>query len=182
MRYRFVMLLIVSALSAEYSASQVTVAWDSLSPKTRLSFLVGSYSTETVMPPRRPGSKTATGNGTSVITWGLDSAFLMIDDEGVNTLFGKYKGHGMLGFDVPGSQYVLSMFNNSGDHPTYQGTFVADTLVLTTKVAMSGRSFDQKILWYRDGKTVKLKVMNDAGKGFVEVLEETYTPTGTNSK
>jgi hypothetical protein len=40
---------------------------------------------------------------------------------------------------------------------------------------MPGHPFDQKLLWFKEGETVKLKVMNDAGKGFELVTEETAT-------
>ena len=88
----------------------------------------------------------------------------------------------MLGFDAPSKQVVLSMFNNYGDHPSYKGGFVGDTLVLITTVPMPGRSFDQKLVWYKDGGGLKLKVLNDMGKGFVPVLEQTATPVSPERK
>jgi hypothetical protein len=102
--------------------------------------------------------------------------FLLIDEQSVNPVFGQYKGHGMLGLDAQTHQFVLSMFNNFGDHPSYKGNFVGDTLVLETQVPMQGRPFDQKLVWYKDGGAVKLKVLNDFGKGFFPALEETSIP------
>jgi hypothetical protein len=142
-------------------------------PHSQLQFLVGKFTTETIIPPGRMAPKGATGKGTSVIAWALDSAFLMIDMEGINSVFGRYLGHGMLGFDAQSKEYVLSMFNNFGDRPSYKGTIAGDTLVLATRVPMPGHPFDQKLLWFKEGETVKLKVINDAGKGFELVTEET---------
>jgi len=68
------------------------------------------------------------------------------------------------------------MFNNFGDHPVYNGSFAGDTLVLETKVPLPGRSFDQRLLWYKDGGAIKLKVLNNSGKGFNLVLEQTAIP------
>lgn len=150
--------------------------------RSRIEFLVGTFATATYIPSSPSLPKGATGKGTSAITWALDSTFLSIEEQSFNSLFGHYKGHGMLGFDSQAHQYVLSMFNNFGDHPTYHGNFVGDTLVLQTKVPSPRGSFDQKLLWYKDGETVQLKVMNDLGKGFLPVLEETATPVAQRTK
>lgn len=145
--------------------------------RARLGFLVGSFATETKIQPNQQIPNGGTGKGTSVIAWALDSMFLSIDQQGTNTIFGQYKGHGMLGYDQHAAQYVLSMFNNWGDRLVYAGAFVGDTLVLTTKVPMPGMTFDQKLLWYKAGEAIKLKVFNDIGKGPELALEETSTPT-----
>ena len=71
--------------------------------------------------------------------------FLSIENENNNSLLGHYKGHGMLGYDAQMHQYVLSMFNNFGDHPTYHGNFDGDTLVLQTKVEAPTTSLRSKI-------------------------------------
>ena len=147
--------------------------------RARLSFLVGTFVTETTIPARSATSKSVTGKGTSAVAWALDSAFLAIDEQSTNPLFGQYRGHGMLGFDPNTHEYVLSMFNNFGDHPSYKGNFVADTLVLTTKVAMPGGAFDQKLLWWREGTRVRLMVFNDLGKGPGLALEQTYIPVSS---
>ena len=144
--------------------------------QAKLQFLTGSFVTETSIPPSPVAPNGATGKGTSVISWSLDSAFLMIEEQSLNSVFGQYRGHGMLGFDRNVHQYVLSMFNNFGDHPTYSGTFAADTLVLQTKVPSPRGSFDQKLVWYKDGDVVKLRVLNDQGKGYVVALDQTATP------
>ncbi len=143
--------------------------------RAKLQFLVGSFVTETTMPPTPSAPGGATGKGTSTIRWTLDSMFLSIDEQSTNTLFGRYQGRGMLGFDAPTHQYVLSMFNNFGDHPSYRGSFNGDTLVLLTTVPMPGRSFDQKVVWYEDGDGVRMRVLNDMGKGFASVLEQRAT-------
>ncbi len=150
--------------------------------RARLGFLVGSFATETNIPAMPSAPKGATGTGTSVITWALDSMFLLIDEQSMNSLFGQYKGHGVLGFDAQTRKFQLSMFNNFGDHPSYKGNFVGDTLVLETKVPMPGRSFDQKLVWYKDGEAVTLKVLNDFGKGFVLALEQKATPVASTDK
>ena len=97
---------------------------------------------------------------------------------------GNYKGQGFLTYDRQEKQYVLSMFNNFGDHPIYKGNFNGDTLVLGTDIAFPGGSFKQKLLWYRDNTNVMLQVLNDMGTGFMPVVAQTYTPasTHTNSK
>lgn len=150
--------------------------------RTKLQFLTGSFATETIIPESPSAPKGATGKGTSVIAWALDSMFLLIDEQSMSSLFGQYKGHGMLGFDLPTHQFVLSMFNNFGDRPTYRGSFAGDTLVLQTKVPSPQGSFDQKLLWYKDGEAVKLKVLNDLGKGFVLVLEQTAIPVAQRTR
>lgn len=145
------------------------------SVRARIGFLVGTFATETKIPPNKQIPNGGTGKGTSVITWALDSMFLAIEQQSSNTVLGEYQGHGMLGYDRQARQYVLSMFNNWGDRLTYTGNFAGDTLVLTTRVPMPGRPFDQKLLWYKEGDAVKLNVLNDIGKGFELALEEEST-------
>jgi hypothetical protein len=150
--------------------------------RARIEFLVGTFATSTSIPPQPSIPNGATGKGTSVITWALDSMFLSIEEQSFNSLFGHYKGRGMLGFDAQTHQFVLSMFNNFGDYPTYNGNFVGDTLVLQTKIPAPTGTFDQKLLWYKDGEAVKLKVLNDFGKGYLLTLEETATPVSQRTK
>ena len=169
------MVLIVGQAIAQKQAADTT-------ERAKLKFLVGSFATETNMPATPSAPKGATGKGTSVITWALDSMFLLIEEQSMNSLFGQYKGHGVLGFDSPTHQFVLSMFNNFGDHPSYKGNFVGDTLVLGTKVPMPGRSFDQKLVWYQGGEAVKLRVLNDVGKGFFLALEQTAIPVSQRTR
>jgi hypothetical protein len=142
----------------------------------KIEFLLGSFATAVSMPPAPMMPNGATGKGTSVMTWALDSMFISIEEQSVNSLFGRYLGHGMLGYDSQSRQFVLSMFNNFGDRPTYKGNMEGDTLVLQTKVPSPRGTFDQKLLWYKEGGSVKLKVLNDAGKGFATVVEQTATP------
>lgn len=150
--------------------------------RARLSFLVGNFTTETRILPSPMMKKGATGTGTSVISWGLDSMFLTVDEQSINPILGNYKGHGMLGYDPQEKQYVLSMFNNFGDHPQYRGSFVGDILVLTTKVAMPGRSFDQRLEWFRDGSLVHLRILNDIGQGWRPVIDQMSSPESGAAK
>ncbi len=91
-------------------------------------------------------------------------------------MLGRYKGHGVLGFNARTNQFELSMVNSFGDDPSYKGGFVGDTLVLVTTVPMPGRPFDQKLVWFKAGDTLILRVLNDAGKGFILALEQTAVP------
>jgi hypothetical protein len=165
-----------AAIGAKIQKSSVA------SERAKLGFLAGTFTTETVIPSSKPSPNGATGKGTSTIAWGLDSMFLLINDESVNPMFGQYKGHGVLGYDPQEQQFVLSMFNNFGDRPSYKGNFVGDTLVLATKVPLPGHPFDQKILWYKDGNAVKMKVFNDMGNGFTPTLEQTAVPVSQGVK
>jgi hypothetical protein len=148
----------------------------------KVAFLAGSFRTVVTIPPSSAFPQGATGSGSSTVTWALDSMFLSIDEQSQNSVLGRYHGYGMLGFDVPTQQFVLSMFNNYGDRPTYHGEMAGDTLVLQTKVPSPRGTFDQKLLWYRDGGTVRLKVLNDMGKGYIQVLEESAEPALTPAR
>jgi hypothetical protein len=138
----------------------------------RLSFLVGSFATETRVLPGRMSATEAVGKGTSRVRWGLDSMFIFIEEESVNPLLGNYKGFGILGYDPGESQYVLSMYNNFGDHPQYRGAFSGDTLILSCRVLAPRGAFDQKLLWYKTGETIRLQVLNNMGTGFVPVVDQ----------
>jgi hypothetical protein len=124
----------------------------------------------------------AVGRGTSLISWGLDSMFLFIDERSVNPILGNYKGFGVLGFDPRDQQYVLSMYNNYGDAPQYRGGFSGDTLFLSSTVRMPGGSFVQKIQWFMEGTAVRLRVLNDRGKGLVPVVEQWARPAPGSAK
>jgi len=175
--------LVTLAFLAGHSSSPAQMPSDSSAfQRARVEFLVGTFATATNFPSTPSMPKGATGKGTSVITWALDSMFLSIDDQSVNSLFGHFNQHGMLGFDSQTHQFVLSMFNNFGDRPTYHGNFVGDTLVLQTKVLNPRRPFDQKLQWYKDGTAVQLRVLNDFGKGFLLTLEQTATPASQKTK
>jgi hypothetical protein len=150
--------------------------------RAKLQFLVGSFATEARIPPGPPAPKGATGKGTTVATWALDSTFLFIDDETTNPLFGHYKGHAVLGFDAKAHDYVLSVFNNFGDYPVYRGNFVGDTLSLYTKVPMPPKPFDQRLLWYTEGEVVKMKILNDFGQGYVLAYDQSAIPVSGNTK
>lgn len=150
--------------------------------RARLRFLAGSFATATYLPPPPSKPKGVSGTGTSVMAWTLDSMFLSIEDQSFDSLLGHYRAHGMLGYDAPARQFALSMFNNFGDHPSYHGNFVGDTLVLQARLPSLRGDFDQKIVWYKDGETIKLKIANDYGKGFVPVFEQTSTPVAQPTK
>jgi len=145
--------------------------------RAKLAFLAGNFTTETHVMPGPMAPNGGIGKGTSVISWGLDSMFLMLDEQSVNQVLGNYKGHGMLGYDRRDGKYILSMFNNFGDSPQYRGDFSGDTLTLMTKVQFPGGSFDQKLIWYKENNTVRFKVLNDTGEGFVLVIDQTSTPS-----
>ena len=177
-------LVVGQATAQKKTASESSVMQKPASggERVKLGFLVGSFKTETRIPPLPSLPKGATGKGTSVVAWALDSMFLVIDDQSFNSLLGNYKGHGLLGFDHQSKEYVLSMFNNFGDRPSYSGNFVGDTLVLEAKVPYLGGTFDQKLLWNKDGQTVRLRVLNNLGKGYQLSLEQTSTPDAHGMK
>lgn len=145
--------------------------------RARLSILVGNFTTETRIPPSRMFKNGSTGTGTSIIGWGLDSMFLTVDEQSINPVLGNYKGHGILGYEPQEKQYILSMFNNFGDHPQYRGSFIGDTLVLSAAIPMAGRSFEQKLEWFRDGAIVRLLIFNDFGEGMKLVIDQKATPS-----
>ena len=148
----------------------------------KLSFLAGDFTTETAIPANPAMPQGARGLGWAKNNWSLDSMFLSIEENSKNSLLGNYKGQGFLTYDRQEKQYVLSMFNNFGDHPVYKGQFHDDTLVLETAVQMPGGSFTQRLYWYPDGRTVKLQILNDLGKGFMPVIDQTYIPASKNSQ
>ncbi len=150
--------------------------------RAKLAFLVGTFSTETRVMPNSMSPNGGAGKGTTVATWGLDSMFVMIDEKSVNQIFGNYKGHGMLGYDKRDGKYVLSMFNNFGDNPQYRGNFRGDTLVLMAKVEFPGGSFDQKLVWFKEKNTIRLKIFNDMGEGFTLTIDEISTPSTNTMK
>ncbi len=57
--------------------------------QAKLAFLVGTFTTETRVMPSPMSPNGGAGKGTSMVTWGLDSMFLMIDEQSVNQIFGK---------------------------------------------------------------------------------------------
>jgi hypothetical protein len=153
-----------------------------VSERARLSFLIGRFTTEAHVMPGPMVKEEAVGKGTSVISWGLDSMFLFIDEQSVNPLLGNYKGFGVLGFDTKDQQYVLSMYNNFGDSPQYRGGFSGDTLSLSSTVRAPRGTFVQKVQWYSEGSVVRLRVLNDMGQGFTPVVEQWARPTSGFTK
>ncbi len=144
--------------------------------RTRLSFLVGTFTTETHMPPSPMNPEEVVGRGTSTLAYGVDSMFVLLDEQGDNPVLGKYKAHGVLGYNPTNRKYTLSMYNNAGDAPQYTGTFSGDTLVLMSKIEYPGGAFDQKLYWFQDGKNVRVMVYNDTGKGLLLVVDQKYMP------
>lgn len=143
-----------------------------VNPRQRLGFLVGSFVTEGHILPNRVIKKESVGSGTSEVSWVLDSMFLFVDERSVNPAMGVYKGFGLLGYDPHEGQYVLSMYNNFGDHPQYRGGFSGDTLVLAARIPAPRKPFDQQVRWYPDGENVRLDVLNDTGEGFLAVVTQ----------
>jgi hypothetical protein len=167
--------LILCAIGIALGQGQSTVspsARTTESPRERLAFLVGSFVTEVHILPGRMIKTESVGKGTSEISWVLDSMFLFVDERSVNSVLGVYKGIGLLGNDPHDRQYVLSMYNNFGDHPQYRGTFAGDTLVLAARVPARDKPFDQQVRWYSEGGIVRLEVLNDTGEGFVPVMKQ----------
>ncbi|HTX19210.1 MAG TPA: hypothetical protein VMG34_11170 [Bacteroidota bacterium] len=150
--------------------------------RAKLSFLPGEYTTESRLMPGPMSGEGSVGTGTESISYGVDSMFLFLDDQSVNPAFGKYRARGVLGYDPRNSSYFLNMYNNFGDAPSYKGTMNGDTLVLTTKVEFQGGSFDQKLVWYKDGKSLRLKIYNDMGEGSTLVIDQTSTPIPAEGK
>ncbi len=181
---------IVAGVVVFFLASSFLVAQDSSpfqkpspgSERAKLAFLVGTFTTETRVAPSPMAPNGGVGKGTTVMTWGLDSMFVVIDEQSVNQVFGSYKGYGLLGFDRRDGKYFLSMFNNFGDDPQYRGNFNGDTLTLMTKVEFPGGSFDQKLLWFKEKNTIRLKIFNDVGEGFTLAIDETSTPSPNTMK
>ena len=152
------------------------------SERARLAFLAGKFTTETHISANPMSPNGSTGKGTSSITWAVDSMFLMLDDQSLDKLMGQYKAHGMLGYDPRDGKYILSMFNNFGEETNYRGTLSGDTLILRSKVEFPGGSFDQKLVWYKDGRNLGLKLFNDMGNGPVQFLEQIATPVTAGKK
>ena len=147
----------------------------------KLSFLAGDFTTETTLPANPAMPEGAKGTGWAKNDWSLDSMFLAIEENSENSLLGYYKGRGFLTFDRQEKKYVLSMFNNFGDHPVYKGQFAGDTLLLEMLVPMPGGSFTQRLFWYPEGKNVKLQIFNDMGKGPVLAIDQTYMPASSTA-
>jgi hypothetical protein len=170
--------LLTSAAVAQKGSVQtpVSTAEDAKSALGKLSFLVGKFTTTTEVLPAPSMPKGGKGTGTAMNQWGLDSMFVVVNEESMNSLLGSYKGHGMLGYSPVTKKYHLSMFNNFGDHPEYEGVFAGDTLILTTKVAARAGSFDQQLKWFRAAGVVRLQVFNDRGTGPRLVVDQTSTP------
>ena len=175
MKIIWLLVLIFCAFGVVMAQGQSTVsasAHATASPRERLAFLVGSFATEVHLLPGRMVKKESVGKGTSEIAWVLDSMFLFIDERNVNPVLGAYKGYGLLGYDPHDTQYILSMYNNFGDHPQYRGTFVGDTLVLAARIPAPSKPFDQQVRWYSNGEIIHLEVLNDTGEGFIPVMME----------
>jgi hypothetical protein len=150
--------------------------------QAKLAFLIGAFTTATQIPVSPMAPDGAKGKGTLDVKWGLDSMFVILDDQSSTEFLGNYKGHGILGFDRRDGKYTLSMFNNFGDTPQYRGNFSGDTLVLMTKVDFPKGSFDQKLVWYKDAHALHLKIYNDMGDGFTLAIEETSSPSVDSKK
>jgi hypothetical protein len=160
------------AMGQEHPAVSPSARTTAENPRQRIAFLAGSFTTEVHLLPGRMIKKESVGKGTSEISWGLDSMFLFVDERSVNPVLGTYKGFGVLGYDPHERQYILSMYNNFGDHPQYRGSFAGDTLVLAAKIPAPGKVFDQQVRWYIEGVNVHLDVLNDTGEGFVPVMTQ----------
>jgi len=148
----------------------------------KLSFLVGEFTTDTKIHPNPVAPEGEAALGTLKTKWALDSMFLLLEEVIDFPLFGTYRGMGLLTYDRVGKQYYLGMHNNFGDHPSYKGNFVGDTLILEGQIPFEGGSFTQHVMWLWDGNNIKLWVRNNMGEGFVPVIEQTYLPAAKTSK
>ena len=144
--------------------------------RAKLAFLAGSFNTETHLSASRTSPNGSVGKGSSSITWAVDSMYLLLDDQSLDQAMGQYRAHGVLGYNAREGKYTLAMFNNFGDTPRYTGSFIGDTLVMTSKVEFPGGSFDQKLVWFKDGKNLRLKIYNDMGKGAMMAIDQIQTP------
>jgi hypothetical protein len=173
-------------LSATLAGAQTLTTGGAGIPKTMASvrsqvqFLVGTFSTTTSIPANPAMPSGASGTGTTSVTWTLDSTYLAIEDENVNPVFGTYRARGMLGFDSPTGEFFLSMYNNFGDHPNYHGAFTGDTLAFEATIPSPRGTFTQRVIWFKEGNTVRMQVTNDRGKGPKLTLDQTSTPTAKN--
>ncbi len=139
----------------------------------KLSFIVGDYKTRTEVTV---GENPSVGTGTVRARWALDSMFIVIRGTEDNPALGSYKSIGLLGYDSENSQYVLSMFNNFGEHPEYKGNFIGDTLTLTAKIVGSQGPFDQELKWFKNGNKVRLQFFANFGKGYTKIIDQTSSP------
>ncbi|HTR82248.1 MAG TPA: DUF1579 family protein [Bacteroidota bacterium] len=150
--------------------------------RAKLGFLIGNFTTETHIMPSPMSEKETVGKGNSNLAWGVDSMFVLMNDQSLNPMMGNYKAHGVLGYDMREKKYILSMFNNFGDNPQYRGTMNGDTLTLTSKINFPQGSFDQKLVWFKEGNNVRLKIFNDMGDGYTLVIDQTATPSGEGAQ
>lgn len=148
----------------------------------RLSFLAGEFTTDAKIHPNPVAPNGEAARGTLKSKWALDSMFLMFEEAVDFPAFGKYRGMGLLTYDKTAKEYYLGMHNNFGDHPSYKGNFVGDTLILEGQIPFPGGAFTQQVMWLSEGSQVKLWVRNNLGKGWVPVIEQTYLPVSKNSK
>lgn len=185
MKVSWLPVLILCGICVAMGQGHSTVSPSALTtegPRERLAFLRGSFVTEVHILPGRMIQKESVGKGTSEVSWVLDSMFLFVDERSANPVLGVYKGFGLLGYEPHDKQYVLSMYNNFGDHPQYRGTFAGDTLVLAARIPAPGKPFDQQVRWYSEGETVRLEVLNDTGEGFVPVMKQVARRVEGSSK
>jgi hypothetical protein len=150
--------------------------------RAKLSFLVGRFTTEIHLMPSPMSDRETVGKGTSSMMWGVDSMYILLDDQSENPVLGSYKAHGVLGYNMRENKYVLSMFNNFGDNPQYRGSMSGDTLTLSSKVEFPGGSFDQKLVWFKEWNKIRLKIYNDMGDGSSLVIDQTATSMPADSR
>ena len=175
----------IIALNTAQLVAQDSPAFQRPTPgpeRARLSFLVGKFATETHLMASPMSDTGSIGRGTSNISYGVDSMFLFLDDQSINPLLGNYRAHGVLGYDRLEGKYFLSMYNNFGDAPQYKGSMSGDTLTLASKVNFPGGAFDQKLVWYNEGKTNRLKIYNDMGDGYTLIIDQIFTRAGGDAK
>ena len=147
----------------------------------KLNLLAGKFDVD-LMTHKNPMGEGGPGKGQIHNHWGLDSMFLIMEHED-NGPMGNYKGHGVLGYDMMEKRYELWWYTNWGEISNYEGNFVGDTLVLVNEMAMpDGTPFKLKLMWYKEGKKVKFRILSDTGQGFSALLDCTYSPMKAGKK
>ena len=176
-------LLTLSLLQAEDKKSeQEMMQKPKFSPElAKLNLLAGKFDVD-LMTHKNPMGEGGPGKGQIHNHWGLDSMFLIMEHED-NGPMGNYKGHGVLGYDMMEKRYELWWYTNWGEISNSEGNFVRDTFVLVNEMAMpDGTPFKLKLMWYKEGKKVKFRILSDTGQGFSALLDCTYSPMKAGKK
>lgn len=172
MKSIYLLSMAVLALFAGQAAAQMTRP--TYGPdQAKLSFLVGQYTTTSTITMR---DNTTTSTGFVKTHWGLDSMFVFVSSEESNPNMGSYKGFGVLGYDSRNDDYALTMFNSFGFRTEFKGQFSGDTLTLKSQIETPRGTFNQKMVWFKEGQKLRMLVYGDFGEGYSLMVDETATP------